>query len=86
VLEQTGIALAILAALWLTGALLGLLVGRWLPPAQVSAAAAAPGHANTVRVASLLLSFCTLVAALIVVEVARFVVTRSEAKSRSLHP
>jgi hypothetical protein len=82
VLHQTGIALGILAGLWLTGALLGLVVGPWFHPVHERAAAAAPPHPNVVHLVSLLVSFGTLVAALMAVEVARLVVSHSEAKSR----
>jgi len=84
VLQQAALALAILASVWLSGAMLGILVGPWLHQSHSTAAAvAAAPRGNLVQIASLLVGLGTLCAALTAVQVARLVVCRSEPKSRS---
>ena len=81
VLQKAALALAVLAGLWLSGKLLGILVGELLDPADVRAAGAAPQ--GLVRLDSMLVGLGTLCVVLVAVQVARLVVRRSEAKSRS---
>ncbi|OGF13170.1 MAG: hypothetical protein A2W00_13920 [Candidatus Eisenbacteria bacterium RBG_16_71_46] len=76
---QAALAVGILAGLWLTGALLGLLVGPSLEPAAAGGTgigAALARHANALRLASLLAGFGTLGAVLAAVQIARLVVRR----------
>ena len=80
VLRQAALALAILAGLWLSGTLLGILVGPCFPPAHSRAAAP---HGNLIQLASLGVGFGTLCAALTFVQVAHLIVGRSGPKSRS---
>ena len=82
VLQKAALALAVLAGLWLSGKLLGILVGELLDPADVRAAGTAP-QGNLVRLDSMLVGLGTLCVVIATVQVARLVVRRSEAKSRS---
>lgn len=74
VVRQSAIAVAILAALWATGWMLGHVIT--LMPHSSLAVAGVPRHApgNVLRVAALLLGFGTLTLVLTAVQVARFVV------------
>ena len=83
VLQQAALALGTLAGLWLSGALLGILVGPWFRPVHDRTNAAAAPHANLVQLNSLLVGLGTLGAALLVVQIARLVVRRCEPKPRS---
>lgn len=76
VLRQALMALAILAGLWGTGWLLGVLVAPDLvrPPSSTSFLRHLPGSsANVLRVAALLAGFGTLGVVLIAVELARVI-------------
>lgn len=84
VLRQVLIALGILAGIWATGWLLGLMVAPGLvpPPSSSRVLRAIPGaSANVVRIAAVLVGFATLGIVLLSVEVARLVVRRSVRRS-----
>lgn len=74
-LRQAGIAAGILVALWATGLALGWIIATAFPRAMVtSAAGVAPAHVrNVVRTGALLLSFGTLAAVLMFVQLLRVV-------------
>lgn len=85
VLSQTGIALGILAGIWITGWLLGVILGPGVLPAR-SAAAPVPGTltaANAVRLAAFLAGFLTLGAVLLTVQLARFAARRRRVATRA---
>ena len=74
VFRQFGLALGILAGLWLAGMLLGLLLGPVLPAPSGRIAVAVAQHANMFRLVSVFASFGTLGAVLLAVQIARLVV------------
>ena len=74
-MQQASIAAGILVVLWATGLALGWIITTAFPHALLtSAAGAAPAHVrNVVRASALLLSFGTLAAVLMFVQVLRVV-------------
>ena len=72
-LQQAGIAAGILVALWATGLALGWIIATVFPHALIGGAAGAvPGHVrNVVRTSALLISFGTLAAVLLFVQLLR---------------
>lgn len=76
-LRQSGLALAILGALWATGWAIGWIVSPVAAPAIVAAGAgAAPAVQNAVRMTALLGSLGTLALVLLVVQLMRLLPAR----------
>jgi hypothetical protein len=75
-LAQAAIALGVLGGLWLTGALLSLLIAPLLGPATRAGHLAAMHRSNVLRAASVLAGLGTLSLVLTAVQVARVTVHR----------
>jgi len=81
---QAALAMGILAGLWITGELLGLLVAYAFPPAlaaSISPHAPMTRASNLFHAVSLLLGAVSLSAVLVGVQIARLVVRRGEGRS-----